>query len=101
MNKAIVWNCRGAGNRAFINAFRLLVNENKSELLALLETKCHSSKASEVFNSMGFDNHYCQPGNGYAGGIWVGWRMGSGNIEVIESHMQFVHLHVVLDHSDW
>ncbi|KAF7810471.1 ribonuclease H [Senna tora] len=91
----------GAGNKSFSNSFNMYVQSNRPNLVALLETKCNKNKAQSIFEIVGMCKFFCQEGRGFAGGIWVGWTEDFGEVEVIRSDMQYVHLRVKESTQAW
>ena len=50
----LIWNCKGVKNQKnFVHA-KLIVDNIKPNLVALLETKSPSAKAKDVFKYLGF-----------------------------------------------
>ncbi|KAF7813509.1 ribonuclease H [Senna tora] len=97
----LVWNCRGAGNNHCMNALKLYMRNNRPSLVALLETRCNKNRAQTIFSRLGFSKWHVQESNGFAGGIWVAWSPDLGEVEVLESDFQFVHLRIKSSEGYW
>lgn len=79
MNPIILWNCRGLGNPATINALNSLVRKYSPDVLFLSETKCNKSDICRVQSRLRFDKSVCVEAHGRAGGLALFW---TGEVEV-------------------
>ena len=86
MNKLLVWNCRGVGNRDFLVHVKMVIKNNNSDLIALLEMKSSSNKARSIFKSFLFSQFFVTEARGLAGGIWVAWKEDVTHISMIQSN---------------
>ena len=68
-NKMLVWNCRGVRNQAFLVHVKLIVDNVKPNLVALLENKSPSTKAKDVSRYLGFSKFVTSDGRGLVRGI--------------------------------
>lgn len=94
MMKLISWNCRGIGNPRFLRHVINMCRQFRPDVLVLLETRANSAYASRLPESLGFQNHFRVPSEGFSGGIWVFWNKTSSHLSVIASDSQTVHLEV-------
>ncbi|XP_031127770.1 uncharacterized protein LOC116029866 [Ipomoea triloba] len=89
----LVWNCQGAASRSFKRALSFLSLTHKPLIACLLEPKVSSSHANTICSSLGYEEWVRVEAVGFSGGIWVLWK-DSINIEVIDTHPQFITLQV-------
>ena len=59
INKIMVWNCRGMGNRDFLVYAKLCISNVNPDVLVLLETKVSSDKAKKIFSSLALRIFMC------------------------------------------
>nr|GMD95341.1 uncharacterized protein LOC109159904 [Ipomoea batatas] len=91
--KCIVWNCQGAGGRAFHRVFNNLIHSHKPAIVGLVEPKVSGSQANAICTKLGFPNWVRVEAVGFSGGIWVFWS-DVVNVYVLYTHPQFVLLQV-------
>ncbi|KAF7823588.1 ribonuclease H [Senna tora] len=84
-----------------MEAFNMYVRKYRPNFISLLETKCNKSKAQQVFQAVNCNNFFCQEGRGFAGGIWVGWTDDFGEVEILKSDLQYVHICVKDSTRNW
>lgn len=89
-----VWNCQGAGNATFLNSFRFMMKEHKSDLVVLLETHISGKKANEFIRKTNFLYSHRIEAEGFARGIWLMWN-DFWNIHVLENNCHFAHVRVL------
>ncbi|XP_019087448.1 PREDICTED: uncharacterized protein LOC109127309 [Camelina sativa] len=62
----------------------------KTDILALFETHASGNRAGQICQGLGFENSFRVDVVGYSRGIWLLWRSGIGDMEIVESTDQFV-----------
>ncbi|XP_028805248.1 uncharacterized protein LOC114760152 [Neltuma alba] len=92
--RIMVWNCRGAGSEGFRRGLKLACDNNRPNILGLLETRIQHDRAEGLFRRLGYGKWLISPGLGFFGGIWIGWREEKAHLELLELNEQFVHLSV-------
>lgn len=95
MDSIFTWNCRGASGRGFTAAARNFMEKYKPSIVGFLETRCSSSLAANKLKNLGYDQICCTDSQGYAGGIWVGWKSGQLDINILVRDFQFIHMRIV------
>ncbi|GMI83210.1 hypothetical protein HRI_001990300 [Hibiscus trionum] len=90
MVRVIFWNVQGALGSDFFRCFKLMVQVQKPDIVALFEPQISSRKADNFIRRSGFDNSYRVEVTCFSGGIWVLWRA-SVKLDVVVVSSQFVH----------
>lgn len=90
----LAWNIRGAGTRIFPSLIRDLVGRHKLSLLLLVETRYGGSKADQIIKKIGFPKYCKVDANGFAGGFWLLWDNSMVDVEILETHKQFIHARI-------
>ncbi|KAG4936375.1 hypothetical protein JHK82_050586 [Glycine max] len=70
----MIWNCRGAGNATLYRYYKQCVDDNKPDMLVVLETRVDPRKLRHTFSILGYDGVDFVDGQGFAGRIIVAWR---------------------------
>lgn len=52
--KLLIWNCKGAGNKAFKHTMKELERNHKPSIIVLMETKVELSSMVLFFSKLGF-----------------------------------------------
>lgn len=99
--KFFVWNCRGAGNSTFFKNFKNYIDLYKPDCVAIMETKCNSNIANNMFLSLGFREYICQDGVGRSGGIWFAWNPGSIKVHSTQLHQNYIHMSIEYNNKKW
>ena len=86
----LVWNVQGAGNRHFMHILREHIRTHNPSIMALVETRISGTRAQVICNKTGFRKWFRVEAQGFQGGIWVFWQEEEIDLEVINSHEQFV-----------
>ncbi|XP_061350451.1 uncharacterized protein LOC133295622 [Gastrolobium bilobum] len=73
---------------ALIRDFKYRIN---IKVLALLETKIQGDRGDTIIKKLGFPKFFKQEAVGFSGGIWVLWDSRDVEVEIIQSHHQYVH----------
>ncbi|KAG8635731.1 hypothetical protein MANES_16G058825v8 [Manihot esculenta] len=84
------WNCQGAVSPNFrraVNEYRRLY---KIDVIALLETRVSGSQADKICKDLGFEHWLRVEAFGFSGGIWVCWNNNGFELEVLNTHPQFI-----------
>ncbi|GMJ08574.1 hypothetical protein HRI_004526600 [Hibiscus trionum] len=90
MVKAIFWNVQGALGSDFFRYFKLMVQVQKPDIVALVEPRINGRKADNFIRRSGFEFSYRVEANGFSYGIWVLWRP-SVRLDVVAVSSQFVY----------
>jgi hypothetical protein len=91
-SKIFVWNCRGAASSAFYRSCKQYMDNNKPEVIVIIETRVNPDKLSKTFNLLGFDGMSYSDCRGYAGGIVVAWKKDEVKVNVEVIDFQFIHI---------
>jgi len=86
----LAWNVQGAGSREFLNILREHIHKHRPSIVALFETRISGTRAQQVCERIGFRNSFRVDAQGFQGGIWVLWNSDEIEIEVLNTHEQFV-----------
>ncbi|CAL1359606.1 unnamed protein product [Linum trigynum] len=92
--KIFSWNCRGAGGKGFLHAFREYRRKFKPQIVIILEPRISGDRALKVIRDMGFDNELVVDAIGFSRGIWVSWNSNDLTITRIHTHHQCLHMQV-------
>ena len=84
MNKVIIWNYQKARGNDFISSTNLLLQDNKLDILVLLETRILATKSLKILSSVGFNKNEIMEGEGFSGGIWMAWKSSKVIVKTIE-----------------
>ena len=95
----LVWNTQGAGSRRFLTILRDHIQKNSPSILALVETRISGPRARLICNSIGFRRNVRVEAHGFQGGIWVLWNEEDLDLDVIQTHAQYVTLGVKLQNQ--
>lgn len=88
----LFWNTRGSGYNSFTGLVRELSSRHKVEMVAILETRSSGARARKLATRLGFQHMEIVDSRGFSGGLWVLWKEGKGNYEILETNHQFIHL---------
>ncbi|XP_031099664.1 uncharacterized protein LOC116003863 [Ipomoea triloba] len=86
----------GAASSSFRRALSYLILVHRPSIVCFLEPKVSGAQASKICSNFGFEEWVRVEAVGFSGGIWVLWK-GSLNVEIIETHPQFITLQ--MDHG--
>ncbi|CAN1131198.1 hypothetical protein LINPERHAP2_LOCUS6266 [Linum perenne] len=90
-----MWNCRGAGHRDFLSAFKHYKIQFKPDVAIIVEPRLSGLAAEDVVKKLGFDSHLIEDARGFAGGIWLMWN--SNQVLVREVGRSEQAIHVTID----
>ncbi|KAL4310718.1 hypothetical protein GQ457_01G027610 [Hibiscus cannabinus] len=82
---------QGARDPAFIRSFKLLMKQQKPDIVALLEPCISGMEADKVIRKSGFVFSYRVEANSFSRGIWLLWQA-SVKIQVLAVSRQFIHV---------
>lgn len=100
--KLLIWNCRGAGNKAFKRTLKELEKNHKPSIIVLMETKVDLSSMGLFFNKLGFTASSHVDPVGKSGGIWVLWDPFRVTVKALDVNAQVIHAKIQRDgYSDW
>lgn len=91
--KIIVWYIQGPCGGDTNRVLRNLVDSHRPAIVVLLEPRISGDQANWVISSLRFECSLRVEARGFSGGIWVVWRDFVW-IDIIENHMQFVHMFI-------
>jgi exonuclease III len=78
------------------------MDNNKPEVIVIIETRVNPNKLSKTFNLLGFDDMSYSDYRGYAGGIVVVWKKDEVKVNVEVIDFQFIHILVSFnDGPNW
>lgn len=87
----ISWNCRGVGNSHFRQHVKELCCTRNPSALCLLETRVNNASLSLLPASLGFQNDFRVPSDGFAGGFWLMWNDADFTLTVTSTGAQYIH----------
>lgn len=90
INKTLVWNCRGVDSQGTLLQLKMLIEEHRPQVVALLKICMHSQNLFCYFHSTYLSNMIAREAQGYAGGIWLFWDR-----EAVQLDGVTIHKHVV------
>ncbi|XP_058748573.1 uncharacterized protein LOC131621549 [Vicia villosa] len=93
-NKIMLWNCRGASNKAFFRYCKQYVDNNRPSMVVVMETRCNPTNLINALSKMGFDKQLTEENNGYAGGIILAWDSRYMEVELLSKNSQYIHTSV-------
>ncbi|CAK8571584.1 unnamed protein product [Lathyrus sativus] len=79
-NSIIVWNCRGAANKACYRYTEFYIDMYKPTIFVVMETRCEPNRLHNTLQKLGFDEVISSSNMGYAGGTLVAWHKDRMNI---------------------
>ncbi|KAA3472382.1 reverse transcriptase [Gossypium australe] len=101
-NNIITWNCCGAGHPSFRRRFRELIRKHTPMMVAILEPRVASSKAKLAHSRLNLKGQHFIEAEGFSGGIWLFWDTNAVQVDVLKSHVQFIHVRIKQDNDpDW
>ena len=65
---------------------------NDLGFLAILETRCHKDMSESRVQKLGFEKFVVVDAVGHSSGIWCFWDSNIGDIRVLETNHQFIHI---------
>ncbi|KAL4279049.1 hypothetical protein GQ457_03G029200 [Hibiscus cannabinus] len=81
---------QGALDPAFERSFRLLLQNQVPDIVAIFEPRISGQAADTFVRRFEFEHSYRVEARGFSGGIWIMWR-GSVQVDVLAVSNQFVH----------
>lgn len=70
-NKILIWNFRGAANKAFYWYNKQYIDMFKPSMFVIMEIHCNSDNLNNSLEMLGFDGIISMQNQGFAGGIMV------------------------------
>ncbi|XVE58118.1 hypothetical protein DITRI_Ditri04bG0144300 [Diplodiscus trichospermus] len=89
--KFMIWNSVGALNAYRQRVVMDLINSLQPAVLVLTETRLSRARAEEIIGTFPFDDHRVTPNLGYVGGMWLLWRSGVVEVEVLSFTEHEIH----------
>ncbi|KAL4291711.1 hypothetical protein GQ457_14G003420 [Hibiscus cannabinus] len=80
----------GALDPDFNRSFKLLVRQQKPDIVVIMEPRISGREADRFIRRSGFEFSYRVEANGFSSGIWVLWR-DTINIQVLAVSNQYIH----------
>ncbi|KAI7989060.1 hypothetical protein LOK49_LG13G00632 [Camellia lanceoleosa] len=100
--KLLIWNCRGAGNKAFRRTMKELEKTHKPSIIVLMVTKVELSSIGLFFNKLGFTASSHVDPVGRSGRIWILWDPFRATVMVFNVNAQVIHAKIKFNkYSDW
>lgn len=72
----------------------IFLEKYKPSIVGFLETRCSSMVAKNKLQRLGYDQISCSDNQGFAGGIWVGWKSDQVDVTVLNHDFQFIHMKI-------
>jgi exonuclease III len=92
--KIFIWNYRGAASSAFYRSCKQYMDNNKPDIIVIMETRVDPPKLSKTIKLLGFDDMYYSNCRGYAGGILIAWRSTEVAVKLEDRDFQFIHISI-------
>ncbi|KAL4298213.1 hypothetical protein GQ457_12G007890 [Hibiscus cannabinus] len=89
MVKIIFWNVQGALDPAFERSFKLMLQNQVPDIVAIFEPRISGQAADTFVRRSEFEHSYRVEARGFSSGIWIMWR-GSVHVDVLAVSNQFV-----------
>ncbi|KAJ8450710.1 LOW QUALITY PROTEIN: hypothetical protein Cgig2_021182 [Carnegiea gigantea] len=86
----------GAGIRDFMSTLKEHIKMQRPQIVVLLETHISGSRADNVCKRISFSSQYRVDVRGFQGGMWVLWLDNQVQLNLIEAHIQFITIEVVV-----
>lgn len=87
----LVWNCRGLGNKAAMNAVRDLIEAHHPDIVILTKTRMARERVDRVARQLQFDGFKATETIDFSGGILLLWNEASTKVQTIGSTEQELH----------
>jgi len=87
----LIWNCKGQMKPQFRKKVMDLVEWHSPLLMVITETKMSGAKANEIIELLPFDGATVADTIGFAGGIWLLWRIDLVQVDVLATTEQEIH----------
>jgi len=71
--RLISWNCQGLGNPLTVQALKVLVTQEKPDIVFLMETKNQTQQILSIQRKLNFSAGFFQEPTGLAGGLALFW----------------------------
>ncbi|XP_058762861.1 uncharacterized protein LOC131636243 [Vicia villosa] len=97
--KIVVWNCRGAANKAFFRYCKQYIDRHKPCMLVIVEKRCDPLKLHKSFMRLGFDSMESVDNSGFARGIIIAWKSWELNVQLCDKDEQFLHTKINIDRN--
>lgn len=94
MDHILFWNPRGAGGKDFQSAITDIVKMNNVDCLIICEPKVQFASAEKHLLQLGFTDYAVAEATGFSGGIWMLWKNGNFQVELIDSNFQSITVQV-------
>ncbi|CAA7030620.1 unnamed protein product [Microthlaspi erraticum] len=93
----LLLNCRGANKPNFRRSFRYNLKKWKTDILALFETHAGGDRAGRICQGLGFAKLFRVDAIGQSGGLWLLRREEIGEVSVVSSAEQYIHVEIEKD----
>ena len=87
----LIWNCRGAMKPQFKKTVMDLVDWHSPILMVITETRMSGARVDEIIEALPFDGYAVADTIGFAGGIWMLWRLDLVHVDVLATTEQEIH----------
>ena len=87
----LIWNCRGAMKPQFRKTVMDLVDWHSPILMVITETRMSGARVDEIIEALPFDGYAVADTIGFAGGIWMLWRLDLVHVDVLATTEQEIH----------
>ncbi|XP_061361637.1 uncharacterized protein LOC133305430 [Gastrolobium bilobum] len=71
-----------------------MIKKYNIKVLVLTEVRISGLDADRKIKQIIFSDYFKQDARGFVGGIWVMWDKTEGDISLLASHMQFIHVNI-------
>ena len=88
----LIWNCRGAMKPQFRKTVIDLVEWHMPIIMVFTETRMSGARADEIIENLPFDGAVVADMIGFAGGIWLLWRLDLVRVDVLAITEQKIHV---------
>lgn len=88
----LIWNCRGAMKPQFRKTVIDLVEWHMPIIMVFTKTRMSGARADEIIENLPFDGAVVADMIGFAGGIWLLWRLDLVWVDVLATTKQKIHV---------
>ena len=96
----LLWNCRGALNSNFKRRIFEMAINHRPAILVMTETRVGRDRAAKIIEGLPFDGSITTKTIGYAGGLWILWKLDEVEVLPLSSTEQEIHTTVKVHSSN-
>ena len=96
----LLWNCKGALNADFKRRIFEMAINHQTSIMVITETRVGGDRAKKIIEDLPFDGSIVTDTIGYAGGLWILWKMEDVEITLLSTTEQEIHATVKVRSSN-